>query len=167
MEKTATSWFMEWAPVFLIVIASAEAKRKKKDTIKEMRTSMLVTMSHVKGLLEVPSRVFQHHGVMITMRHHRTIKRMLVHPKDKRTSQESERVVYKIPCKDCPNVYTCETGRRVGAREKEDRKDVASIMDKKYTRSITKDSVSELHSSALTDHAMQTNQSMIGGRYNS
>ena len=56
---------------------------------------------------------------------------MLVYPKDKWTSQESAKVVYKILCKYCPKVYTGETGRRFGAMEKYDKKDVASLMDMK------------------------------------
>ena len=66
---------------------------------------------------------------------------MLVHPKDKHTPQESAGVVYQIPCKDCPNIYTGKTVRRFGVREKAHRKNVVSIVDKKYTRSRKKDYV--------------------------
>ena len=42
--------------------------------------------------------------------------------------------MYQIPCKDCPNIYADETEGMFGAVEKEHRKDVALIIDKKYTR---------------------------------
>ena len=68
--------------------------------------------------------VFCHHGVGTAMKPHLTLKRMLVHPKEKRTPQENTGVVYQVPCKDCPCVYTGETERRYGVREKEHQQEV-------------------------------------------
>ena len=70
---------------------------------------------------------------MTTMRAQQILKRMMVHPNDKRTLQETVMGVYLIPCKDCLKVYTDEA-RRFGAMEKEPLKDVASIAEKKYTK---------------------------------
>jgi len=41
--------------------------------------------------------------------------------------EEKPEVVYKIPCKNCERVYVGQTGRPLGARVKEHRKEVDSI----------------------------------------
>ena len=60
------------------------------------------------------------------MKPHMTLKRLLVHLKDKRLVQDNAGVVYQIPCKDCPAIYMGETGSKYGTREKEHLKDVES-----------------------------------------
>ena len=87
------------------------------------------------------------------MKPHLTLKCMLVHSKDKRTPHDTAGVVYQISCKDCPNVYTEETGRRFS-------KDVDSVGEKKFTRARRKESVEEYQPSALTDHVAQSNHTI-------
>ena len=48
-----------------------------------------------------------------------TFKKTMIHPMDKRTPQENAEVVYQVPCKDCPCVYTGETERRYRVKEKD------------------------------------------------
>jgi len=43
------------------------------------------------------------------------------------SDKEKPEVVYKILCKNCERVYVGETGRPLGARVKEHRKEVDSI----------------------------------------
>ena len=62
-----------------------------------------------------------------------TLKRILVQPKDKRTPQENAGMMYQIPCKDCPCVYTGEMERRYGVREKEHQRDVRSLEEVNFT----------------------------------
>ena len=92
-------------------------KKKKWDSDRNTRTT--VTIPYIKGVLEALSQVFVHHGVVTTMKPHLTLKRMLVHTKDKRTPPVNARVVYHVPWKDCRCLYTGETGRRyeVGGKE--------------------------------------------------
>jgi len=52
---------------------------------------------------------------------------MLVHPKDRISDKEKPEVVYKIRCKNGERVYIGETGRPLGVRVKEHRKEVGSI----------------------------------------
>ena len=99
-------------------------------------------------------------GAAVAMKPHQALRRLLVHPKDKRSPQDTASVIYQIPCKDCTKVYTGETGRKYGIREKEHRKDVESIASQKFTRSRKKDSVSDYHPSALTDHVAQQNHTI-------
>ena len=56
-------------------------RRGKKE--KENKIRGMVVIPYVKGLSEAVSRVFHKHGVTTAMRPHRTLRRLLVHPKDK------------------------------------------------------------------------------------
>ena len=85
------------------------------------------------------------------MKPHMTLQRILVHPKDKRTPQNSG-AVYQVSCKDCQHVYTGVMERSYGVREKVHKSNVKKLEEKKYTRSRKKDSLMEVHPSAITDH---------------
>ena len=76
----------------------------------------------------------------------------ILHPKDKRLVQGSAGIVYSIQCKDCPMVYIGETGRRFEVRQKEHKKDLKQPEGVKYTRARRKESLMEIHQSALMDH---------------
>ena len=67
--------------------------------------------------MEVGGTPISVHGVAMSMKLHLTLKRMLVHPKDKCTPQKNLDVVYQVPCKDCRDDYTGEIERRYGVRE--------------------------------------------------
>ena len=58
------------------------------------------------------------------MRPHTTLRRLLVHPKDKVELEEQGELVYQIPCKNCGAKYIGETGRLLKTRLVEHRKDV-------------------------------------------
>ena len=103
---------------------------------------------------------FLHQGVATSMKPHLTRKRMLVHPKDKRTPQENVDVVCQVPYKDCPCVYTGGTERRYGVREKEHKRDVKTLEKKRYTRYMMEDSLTEVHPSAIMDHIAKANHSI-------
>ena len=120
----------------------------------------MISIPYLKGILESLTRAYQPHGVSMAMKPHLTLKRMIVHRKNKRTPHGTAGVVDQIPCKDCLKVYTGETGRRCGIRKKEHRKDVDSIREKKYTRARRKESVEEYHPSALMDHVAQSNHTI-------
>ena len=123
-------------------------KIKKKDS-KDTSTKTGVTLLNIRGVSEALSRVFYHHRVAMWMKLHLKLKRMLVHLKDKRTPQNLG-VVYQVPYKDCKDICTGETERRYGVREKENKN--VNTLEKKYSRSRKKDSLTELHPSAITDH---------------
>ena len=57
-------------------------------------------------------------------------------------------------------MYVGETGRRYGTREKEHQKDVQSVSAVKFTRARKKESTTEYHQSALTDHVCQSNHTI-------
>ena len=92
------------------------------------------------------------------MKPHQAIRQLLVKPKDRREKEEKAEVVYKIACKNCEKTYVGETGRKLGTRISEHRKDVDDPKHQsRFTRTARKESLTERHKSALTDHAMREN----------
>ncbi|KAK2176307.1 hypothetical protein NP493_672g01011 [Ridgeia piscesae] len=90
------------------------------------------------------------YGVATATCPHTTLKRVLVHPKDKVELVEQGELLYQIPCKNCGAECIGETGRLLKTRLDEHRKDADNTNNEKYTRS---------NKSALTvtDHAMTEN----------
>ena len=86
--------------------------------------------------------------------------KVLVHPKDKVDKQKKAGVVYKIPCNQCEKVYIGETGRQLGTRITEHRKEAEKISERDFTRSTRRASTNEHHKSAITDHVCHNNHTM-------
>ena len=74
---------------------------KKTKEGSDSITKITICIPSVKGVLEALSKVFHHHRVAMAMKPLLTLKKMLVHSKDKRTSQENAVMVFQVPCKDC------------------------------------------------------------------
>ena len=91
------------------------------------------------------------------MRPVKTLKTLLVHPKDRQEKEEITDCVYKIPRASCEKCYIGETGRKFGTRLKEHKTEVEDITSKPFTRNQPTSSLSEQNKSALTDHASQDN----------
>ena len=51
----------------------------------------------------------------------------------------------------CPTVYIGEMGKRFEVKQKEHKKDLKQLEVVKYTRARRKESLTEIHQSALTD----------------
>ena len=100
------------------------------------------------------------HGIATAVRPYKTLHRVLVYPKDKRSVQKSTGVVYSIPCKDCPTVYIGETGRRFEMRQKEHKQDLKQLEGVKYTRARGKESLTEIHQLALMDNIASNNHTI-------
>jgi len=97
------------------------------------------------------------HQVRVAVKPVKTLKSLLVHPKDKQEKEEITDCVYKIPCASCEKSYIGETGRKFGTRLKEHKTEVESITSKSFTRNQRASSLSEQNKSALTDHASHDN----------
>ena len=82
----------------------------------------MVVIPYVKNVSEALARVYRKHNRNVAMRPHITLRRFLVHPKDKTLTEEGCGCVYKIPCKNCETVYIGETGRKRGTRMNEHKK---------------------------------------------
>ena len=113
-------------------------KRKKKKSETEKKSKGMVVIPYVKGLSEAVIRVFKNHRVSTAMRPYQTIKNMLVHPKDKQSTSEKAEIIYKIPFKNCEQVYIGESGRKFGIRLGEHKKDCECNAKSAYTRATRK-----------------------------
>ena len=123
----------------------------------QAKSKGLAVIPYVKGTSEALSRIFQKYRIQTAMRPHMTLRKFLVHPKDKRHLKDKSGVVYRIPCKNCDQAYIGETARNLGYRLVEHEKDVKSKDQKRFTRSERKTSESEFNKSALTDHTNRRN----------
>ena len=83
---------------------------------KTDKSKGLAVIPYVEGLSERVARVFRKHGFATAMKPHRTLRSILVHPKDKLLPQQKSEVIYDIPCADCPKSYIGETGRSLDTR---------------------------------------------------
>ena len=92
-----------------------------------------------------------------TNRPHRTLRNILVHPKDKVKDDEETELIYRIPCKNCPSSYIGKTGRKLGLRIKEHWKEVDSFTACMQTRASQARDSSVTYKSAITDHAVEQN----------
>jgi len=109
-----------------------------------------------KSVVHVAQRI-RKHQVPVAMRPVKTLKSLLVHPKDKQEKEEITDCAYKIPCASCEKCYIGETGKKFGTRLKEYKIEVGSITSKPFTRNQRASSLSEQNKSALTDHASYDN----------
>ena len=131
-------------------------KGRKKENNKEKSNGMVV-IPYIQGVSERLQRVYKKYNIQTAMKPVNTLKSLLVHPKDKVDQLQTCECVYEIPCKNCKKSYVGETGRAFGIRLNEHRKEAEQMSSKKFTRATRKDSVEEVHKSAITDHVAQHN----------
>ena len=91
---------------------------------------------------------------------HCTLRRLLVHPKDKVRTLKKANCVYRNPCISCDKSYVGETGRSLGLQMEEHRKEAGKSESRPYTRSSKSLAASEIHKSAITDHVVTDNHVM-------
>ena len=66
----------------------------------------------------------------------KTLKDLLVHPKDKQDKEDITECIYKVPCANCDKTYVGETGRKFGVRLHEHKTEVESKTKRAYTLSL-------------------------------
>ena len=119
-----------------------------------------MVVPYVQDLSERVTRVFKTHGFSTALKPHRTLRNLLVHPKDKLDTKQKAEAIYEITCADCHKSYIGETGRPFGVRLLEHQREVQKLESMPYTRSTRKTSVTEQHKSAITDHVAATNHTI-------
>ena len=101
---------------------------QNKDTTQKSRG--MVVIPYVQGLTERSSRVFKKHGISTGMKPHTSLRKILVHPKDKVDPADKTDCIYEIPCKNCNYTYIGETGRKFSTRLKEHKKEEERLASK-------------------------------------
>jgi len=130
------------------------AKKTNKKSTSDQSDGGLVVIPYVGGLSEATERIF---GISTAVKPYKTLRNLLIHPKDKRTVGQTGECVYKIPCHNRSCTYIRETGRSYGKRQEEHRKEVESISNRTLTRADRKDLAAETNKSAVTDHVAKKN----------
>mgnify|MGYP001545966652 CR=1 FL=1 len=133
-----------------------EEKKGKKEESEKSRG--MIVLPYVKGTSEKMMRVLRKHRFATAMKPHTTLRRLLVHPKDKLEAGDG---VYSIDCKNCSGKYIGETKRKLNTRVKEHRDEAEKVGSSlPFTRANRKQSQSQQWSSAITDHTVQNNHIM-------
>ena len=94
-----------------------ESKRNKKTG--KQRDSLqrpMVVIPYVENVSEAVARIMRKHNVPVAMKPYKTLKTVLVHPKDKEEKEDLTECVYKVPCANCDKTYVGENGRKFGVR---------------------------------------------------
>ncbi len=144
-------------PSWAVKKASEGKKRKEGKKKSEKTFKCQVVIPYMEDVSERVDRVLKKYGVASAMRPHTTLRRLLVHPKDKEEPKEQGDLVYRVPCKSCDSAYIGETGRLFKTRLEEHVKDLENTPKEQYTRGERKKSESIMHKSAITDHAIRAN----------
>jgi len=55
---------------------------------------------YVKGMSEAFTRILKSHGIATANRPYRTLRNIVVYPKDEKTE-----LIYRVPCKNCFSSY--------------------------------------------------------------
>ena len=103
----------------------AKAERKKEHEHRGQ-----VILPYISGVTERIRRCMKKRGIQCPARAHQTIRKMLVHPKDKVEDLDKCGVVYNIACQSCSQVYIGETGRQLRTREKDHRTETEKVTNK-------------------------------------
>ncbi|XP_072039314.1 uncharacterized protein [Amphiura filiformis] len=132
---------------------------KNKTKYTSQQTKGLVVIPYVEGVAERANRVFKKHNIATAMKPNTSLRKLLVHPKDKIDPLDKTDCIYEIPCKNCYCTYVGETGRKLNTRLKEHQKETEKVErgKKNFTRQTRKESVTEQSKSAIADHAIQQN----------
>jgi len=76
----------------------AKKTNKKNTSESDQRDSGLVVIPYVEGLSEATKRIFRKYGISTAVKLYKTLRNLLIHPKDKCTLGQTCECVYKITC---------------------------------------------------------------------
>ena len=117
----------------------------------------MVTLPYIKGVTERMQRVMNKHGIQTPVSAHTTLRKMLVHPKDKIPDEKKCGLVYHIDCLNCKQVYIGETGRKLEIRTKEHRDEAEKVTKSIKTRSKSITENPDDFKSACAKHMREKN----------
>ena len=134
--------------------------KPKPDRKNDQQHRGQVVLPYISGITERIRRSMQKRGIQCPARAHQTIRKMMVHPKDKIEDMDKCGVVYHISCKSCPQVYIGETGRKLAIREKDHKTETEKVTAKRKTRSTSKAEDTSTFQSAISEHCREKNHIM-------
>ena len=138
-------------------IAKKKVMKKRNTNTDREKSRGMVVLPYVEGVTDTLQRIFKKHRISTAVRPHTTIRKLVVHSKDKVEFEKRCGVVYKVPCRSCDATYIGESGRQLGTRIKEHKSEAEVASKKAFTRKQRKLSVSKKKRSAITDHVSTKN----------
>ena len=133
------------------------AKTRKKKTDGEKKNKGMVVLPYVQGVTERVQRAMRKYDIETPVRPLNTLRRALVHPKDKIETNDKCGTVYKIPCHNCDKVYIGESARKLGTRLKEHQADCRKVEAATRRTRGTTETAPEPTSSGTADHVRDDN----------
>ncbi len=94
------------------------------------------------------------YNVITAVRPNTTLRKLLVSSKDKIPKAKQCGAVYQVPCHNCKQVYIGETGRQLGVRIDEHKKEVEDLSRAAFTRMKHTVCTQEQNKLAITDHGV-------------
>ena len=132
-------------------------QKQKPDKNTDQQHRGQVILPYVSGVTEKIRRCMKKHGIQCPAQ---TIRKMVVHPKDKVENLDKCGVVYHLECHSCPQVYIGETGRKLSIREKEHREETDKVTSRRKTRSTSISEDTSEFKSAISEHCRKYNHIM-------
>ena len=77
-----------------------KGSKSKKSKNNNNQSKGMVVLPYVQGTSEKLQRVYRKHNIATALKPHITLRKSLVHPKDKRDTTETTGCVYEISCKN-------------------------------------------------------------------
>ena len=107
--------------------------------------------------------MFKKHNFSTAMKPYVTLRRMLVHPKDKRDPMQTADSVYEIPCNSCSKTYIGETGRLFKTRLSEHKEEAEKKIVPKISPGLKEKHLHQRLTNRLSlSMSRQTTTSSIG-----
>ncbi|BHF74077.1 hypothetical protein SprV_0401716100 [Sparganum proliferum] len=99
----------------------AECSRLSRPTKKSTANQPKVwrALPYIANVSEAVARILQPLGIGIAHKPEVSIRRLVMRPKTPLTRNETDNVVYRIPCSSCETNYVGETGKRLQTRMEE------------------------------------------------
>ena len=121
-----------------MLVINQQGKLEKQDPLihpetgNEIQKHFYISVPYFPGLSESFKKIFKYTPVQVCFKGVNTLKSMLMHPKDKISSDQKKDLVYHWECKadGCNSSYIGETSRALGERVKEHSKSTTSAIVK-------------------------------------
>ena len=120
----------------------------------------MVVLPYVKGVTERIQRSMRKHNIETPVKPYITIRRLVVHPKDKIEDKHKCGVVYRVNCLSCQKIYLGETARKLEYRIKEHEDETENVTAKPKTRSTSVSEDTSEFKSAISEHTRANNHLM-------
>ena len=88
--------YLQWAIDKVKSDRTKPKQHSKYDKDEKEKSKGLVVIPYIKGLSKRLSRTFKKHGFSTAMKLHKTLRNILVHPKDKRNPMQTAEAIYEF-----------------------------------------------------------------------